>query len=505
MPLFSKNNTGRNYLDNQNESYSFRHLDYIIKSNKVTARAPEMHSSGTTVVIWPYPNFDNPNYKKEKDVLPDRETMEDPRSYTWIFHAEGVTKFGRTPITLLFDDPDDGGFNKSEHNPVYMIRDTVFRLQRATDDVETPFGTSRSDNWFGLLKPDEASGKYAAIAKPQRLYMAYVSVCASGKESYIAQGCSYGEAPTDPAVILVMTRSTVIDSLLPAMEETYDRDGMPRYKHPEISGARFIHLYDRQLQKGTCPALIAHNQSAVGAGGFRGAGVPTRRVLPAPQQASGRQLGGYGAFVSETFSGNPNDPKINRQDYAALACEKVVRWEDAIRGHTPDEAARVIGDRCGFPLSLLYHAWKSRPDWYTEEMKFRLKNPVTAEMRAPQPLPPQMPTRTTHARGEQQPAISPTPAQRPLGREALNEADEDNGDGQDAWSKTFGAENGLTDASGDSFKLPQDEEDDAIDARAQAEAQARLRKSMQSQSDPATIDRSRAAQRPPQPPGTGRK
>jgi hypothetical protein len=92
-------------------------------------------------------------------------------------------------------------------------------------------------------------------------------------------------------------------------------------------------------------------------------------------------------YLSDTLSGRPvsaTDPGLNRSEAAALACKKLLPWEKVIRGYTPEECARIIADECSLPDSLIWHAWKGMPDFYSDQLKLKLKNPKSVNF-APAP------------------------------------------------------------------------------------------------------------------------
>lgn len=363
MPLFSRNSVSFRDGVSDSDSDRFKHLEKMIVAGKAVGRAPEL--AGTTVVFLPYPNFSNPNYAKELDVVPDR-LSDDPRDYgRWLFYADGVSKFGRNALTILFDDPDDSGFVPSEHNPVHMIHDAVDRAIHAGQVIETPFGTSDSDRWEILLKGDRKNKVYPVLSNPGQLVMAYALIYSSGKKSYIMEGAPFGAPPADLPVVFVMSSYASVRSMSPQLDAV-GADG--KLKYPLITGQKFVHFYDRQ--KNDCPAMRNESMAVTSAlGGVR------RAVQATGAEGAGTQLAGYGVHVTDTYTGRPDDPKLIRKDVIRLACQKLKPWEETLRGHSPEKAAELVASYCGLPLSILWYAWKSMPSYYTDEMKTKARAP----------------------------------------------------------------------------------------------------------------------------------
>lgn len=375
MPLFGrKYDYESDYLPQT--ANRFKHLERVAQPNRALVREPRMDGNGTTVVFLPYPDFEAPDYQAKGLVVPDRAS-DHPRDYgepgtSWLFGAEGVRRFGKNPVTLLFDNPDDAAFNPWEHHPVHLIYDAVIRTKRSRQMVPTPVGTSDSDRWQVLLDGDEGAqgaGQYGSLAKPDKLMLAYALVYNLGDENFLLAGTALGGAPADPPVVFVMTRSTG-QSLLEAM------DPLP----VPITGVKVFHFYDRK--KNNCPAMSA---AAMAAAVAAAPGAERRRVAPAhlvgQAPVAGQQLAGYGVYVTDSLTGRPGEPTLDRRQFTQFAAQKLPPWRDVLRGHTPDQCAEVVGNTCGLPASLLYYAWKSRPDWYPGELKHMLNNPVTREVR----------------------------------------------------------------------------------------------------------------------------
>lgn len=385
MPLFRKTFDFRNDALPQYQN-RFSHLDRVVQPGKATAREPEMNG-GTTVVFMPYPAFDVEDYKTKGIVLPDRIDGEENNYNPWLFYAEGVRKFGRTPITLLLDNPDDAGFVRTEHHPVHMIWEAVRRTVKSGIVVDTPFGSSESDKWAVLLDGDEPPGQrpvYPVITRPDVLYLAYACIYRSGtNEFYTANnpqplGSALGELP----IVFVMPRSTIQAFLKEANERIPNtpEGSIESLKHPVITGAKYVHFYDRK--KNDCLAKnnsqIAMAQTTSGFGGARRA--------PTQLQSQGQvELAGYGVYISDTLRGTPQDPTtLPRAGIISYACNNLRPWHEVLRGHTPIECAQAVATYCGLPKSVLYHAWKSHQgDYYPDELKTAMRAPVSQNFSTP--------------------------------------------------------------------------------------------------------------------------
>lgn len=348
------------------EKNRFSALARLVKPGAATVRAPEM-KGGTSIVILPYPNFENPNYKRENDVVPDRseETRFSPGVF---FYADGVNKFGKSPVSLLFNNPDDAGFSPEEHHPAHMIYSVLMKTVKNKALVTTPFGTSDSDKW-GVLLDGDGGNVYGCIKRPGRQFLVNALVYTSGADNYVLDGSPpLGAADDDKQVVFVMTQATFMDFL----DKIDVLDAKEAFLHPEITGCKFVHIFDKKV--GTCPAMQgaeAAKRAATGMGGVRRAPVGT----PGQKKMEGF---GFGVYVSDTLSGRPagpQDPPALRTEAAQLACAKLKPWDQVLREYTPEECARIISDECSLPDSLLYHAWKNRPEFYSDALKLRLKNP----------------------------------------------------------------------------------------------------------------------------------
>lgn len=478
MPLFSKSATTFRAGVKDLDGDRFKHIEKMIVQGKAVGRAPEM--AGTTVVFMPYPNFDNPKYKEEVDVLPDR-LSDDPMDYSrWMFYADGVSRFGKNPVTILFDDPDDSGFVPSEHNPVHMIYEAVDRALHAGQVIDTPFGTSESDNWRVLLKGDQDKKIFPVISRPDQLVMAYALIYSSGKKSYFMEGAPFGSADTDLPVVFVMSRYAVTKSLVPRLEAG-GTDGRPLIEN--VTGTKFIHFYDRQ--KSNCQAM---NNAAAAQATVLGAG--RRQSVPlAGGDNSGTQLAGYGVYVSDTLTGLPDAPRLSRKDVARLSVDRLRPWEDTLRGHTPEASARLISGYCGLPMSILYYAWKSMPQYYSEELKHRLRNPKTVETR-----PPAASSNPAHA-GLGLPSSPPsaTPAVPTVtsGEYDLPGGESDDSAGPSTWDGQVGDPTGAEHDRG-AGDGPPEAEILAYDPKAVADAKAKFREYMAGQQSAAAAARSSA-------------
>jgi len=479
MPLFSSTTTSFRDGVKDLDSSRFKHLEKLIVPGKAIGRAPEL--AGTTVVFLPYPDFENPNYKKELAVLPDR-LSDDPMDYgQWLFYADGVSRFGKNAVTILFDDPDDSNYIATEHNPVWMIYNAVERAVFAGQVIETPFGSSVSDNWEVLLKGDRKNRVFPVISRPDQLVMANALIYSSGKKAYAMEGAALGSADTDLQVVFVMGRYMVTKTMVPQLDAP-GPDGTPLIK--DITGVKFVHFYDRQ--KNDCQAM--RNAFSAASTGFGGHRRPVGSI-PGAEQA-GATLAGYGVFLSDTANGLPTEQKLRRQDVIRLAVNKVKPWQQVLRGHTPEAAARLIAT-CGLPLSILYYAWKSMPEYYGDEIQFHLRNPRTVEMTPP-------------AARTAPPAAAPTRPTAPLAAETTfmygtpGELDEAVDPGAAPWGGhiTDGAANAADDR-GDDGGPPDADGDAAYDQAAVAAAQAKFKEFQAKQAKQATDGASAARSQAP--------
>lgn len=378
MPLFNKKfNFKTDGLPP--EKNRFRHLDKVVVPGKATPRCAEQTGGGTSVVFLPYPNFENPAYKAQSDVLPDRVDHE-PNAYSqWIFSADGVWRFGKPGVTMLFDNPD--GYNVYEEHPIHLIVNAAYTVEKAKSVVETPFGTSDTDHWTTLLRGDGSGKVFGCLNSPKRLFMTNALIYSSGTENYFADGAPLGAAKDDLQTVFVLTTDT-LKSLIGELDKPADASrevvtDISGYLHPEFTGKKFIHFYDKKNPQ-SCLAYRQAQQAKAQAS-FGG----VRRTAPILQSTAQQNMGGYSAFICDTLGGLPSDPTPPRDLIVKLACDKVRPWEEVLRGHTPQECIHVAAEQCGLPLSLIYHAWKSRPEYYTDEMKHRLKNPRSANFWTP--------------------------------------------------------------------------------------------------------------------------
>ena len=158
MPLFRRKTKYDYRTDFLPQAGAFRHLERIAHLDKVVVREPKMDES--TVVFLPYPKFHEPDYKSRGLVHPDFEDPTDSRSINpeqWLYAVEGVRYFGKNPVSLLFDNPEDSGFIPNEHHPVNMIYEAAIRTVKSKGVVNTPFGSNVSDEWDVLLNGSEQS------------------------------------------------------------------------------------------------------------------------------------------------------------------------------------------------------------------------------------------------------------------------------------------------------------------------------------------------------------
>lgn len=350
-------------------------------ANRFMAQAPDL-KAGSTIAILPYP-FDEEGHKLPgEQVMPDRwdADPENPRSYNrWLFKAgdRGVTRFGRGWLSVVFDNPEDSGWNFDDDHPIQLIyRNASFVVNDKTKTVaETAYGSSVSDDWRLLLKGDEGKN-YPVIKAPDVLYAVFCIVYRSGKDEYASLGAPFGAATTDPIPVFIISRGTaasLMDEIDKPLSNAKASDGL---LHPNVTGCKFIHFYNKQ--DGSCPALRAAGVAQQVNDGFG-----TRRVQSAQAGEQANTGFGYAVGVTNTHDGSANGRTVTRDMCAKLAHKRLLPWEQVIRGVGPQECAELVQQHCKLPLSVLAYAWASKPEFFTETTKSLMKAKVTTFMGAP--------------------------------------------------------------------------------------------------------------------------
>lgn len=328
------------------------------------------YEHGTSLMLLPYPKFNEAG--KAIGIQPDR-IPDEPEEFTeWVFFAPGVLRLGVNPVTMLFDEPEVGGYNPSIHNPVNLLRKACYNARSTV--IRTPYGDSETERWADLTqtktRPD-GSLEFAKIPKVQNIYIMPVVVYKHGDQDFLnTLGRGYGEDSSDPTPYLVVNQNTMAYALYPALNELDENEEL---KHETFTGCRYVHFYDRQ--KGSCEAMRNELMSK------------QKKRFGTVQQ--GGDLKGFAVYVSQTLYGTMHDPKPDRRKYEELAKLKVQPWEKVLKAYTPEEAAEVIAEKAGLPLALLYYAWKDMPNYLSQTLKNRLKEAVisTPAKTPPAPVP----------------------------------------------------------------------------------------------------------------------
>lgn len=369
------------------EQFQDRHLLRLINpnlanSNRVTVRKPVMKHPGTTIVALPYPEFDA-NGKPNGKVLNDRydNNPSNPRSYNrWLFRAgdKGVLQFGKQWISVLFDNPEDSGWDFDTDHPIQLISRTTRYAIKKNTDVQTPYGSATSDRWKVLLEGDEAAKEFAIIKSPEVMFLVYAVIYQAGTTNYLQEtGAPFGALAGEPLVVFVMTRSTgatLMDQIDMPLRNDRPDEGL---LHPTVTGSRFIHFFDKKV--GACP-MIKH--AAAPSSGQDGDDFGSTRRGPQLRMGEKPAEGfGYNVHVSETIDGLPGSRKVSRDAIAKYAQNRVLPWEQVLRGHTPDECADLVQSMAGLPLSVLAHAWQSHPEYFNSVTKAMMASRRTFDMR----------------------------------------------------------------------------------------------------------------------------
>lgn len=381
MALHKKNYNVQDETWQTNEQLYDKHLARMINadlanSGRVVARVPEM-KGGTTIAFLPYPEFPSDGSKPTR-VYPDRwdADPEKPRSYNnWLFIAsdKGVVRFGKQWISVLFDNPDDSGWDYDNDHPIQLIaRHTGFAVKKRIN-VETPYGSSSSDDWNVLVNGDESRKEFGVIKYPEVMCLGFAVVYHSGKNNYYNEtGAPYGASSNDPLVVFVMSRSVSATLMDEIDKPLVNNDPSKGLLHPNVTGCRFVHFYDKQL--GACPMLRAAAASTGSDGdGFGGRRGPRDRIGEKPSTGFG-----YNVVVTETIDGAPGSKDVKRDAVAKYALGRVQPWEKVLRGHGPDECADLVQSMAGLPLSVLSHAWQSHPEFFNETTKALMARRVTS-------------------------------------------------------------------------------------------------------------------------------
>jgi hypothetical protein len=352
------------------DSSRHSYLKRLIVPGKAQAFAPEMKGDGTTVVFLPYPDFEIADYAAQSRVLPDRISDQFNDFSRWLFFApdKGVVRFGKNPVSLLFDNPGDAstGYIADEEHPIHLIYRSMYASVSKDILVETPVGTSASDDWSLLLNGNKAENKFEVIKRPDFIYAAYAFICRSGDKAdgnYIASGPPLGAGSDDLPVIMFMLKSTIKELTALLNKPIRNDDPNAGLLHTHVTGDRFVHFYDKQ--KGSCEAMRG---AAAAQGPVQNLG--GHRRGPTGISSTEEKAGfGYGVHISTTFNGQPNGQKYTRDQVAQFACQRLRPWSETLLGHTPAQCADIVERVCGLPSSVLYHAWKSRPEFYSETLK----------------------------------------------------------------------------------------------------------------------------------------
>lgn len=372
MPLHQKDYDVSNETWATQESGRDKHLLRMVdtglaNANKITVKMPEMNG-GTVISILPYPaEFDEDGKARGSSIVPDRiaNSQDDPRRYNrWMFKAadRGVVRFGQKWISVLFDNPDPStGWDFDQDHPIQLIANTVDYAVYKKLDVQTPYGSSESDNWYSLVKETQGEGgrgkTYPIIKRPEVLYIVYALVYHSGKDSYYeSTGVPFGADPRDPLVAFVMLKSTAqtfMDAIDTPLRNDKPTEGL---LHPNVTGCRFVHYYNLQQPCTTVRSDVGFVAGDDGLGGFRRG--PSIKVGEKSKAGFG-----YGVKVTETYDGTQNARRLDRNAVGKLSCNKVIRWDKALRGHTPEECAELVQSMAGLPLSVLSHCWQKHPEY----------------------------------------------------------------------------------------------------------------------------------------------
>lgn len=364
----------------------FDHLQRMIKpqaSTRFVMRGPEQKNGGTTLVALPYPEFnDDGTVVAPGRVGDDRldKDPENPRTYNrWLFKANdrGVTKFGNPFLSLLFDNPEDSGWNFDDDHPIQLIYKHINFAVRKKLEVETPYGSSSSDKWAVLLNGDGGQN-YAIIKRPDIQFLFFSLIYKSGKDNFDAAGSAFGAAQSDPLPVFILSRDTatsLMDQLDRPLRNDRPSEGL---LHPNVTGCKFVHVYDKQM--GTCQAqqnMVAQVQQESGS-------IGGSRRGPASQAGEQAKTGfGFATFISDTLDGSSGSKRIGRDACAKFATDRVRPWDQVIRGHTPEECAELVQSVCKFPLSVLEYCWATHPEYFTSTTRDRMKAKTTSFIATP--------------------------------------------------------------------------------------------------------------------------
>lgn len=356
----------RHAVDSQNDS-SFTAARVLTPEGQrmFKVHSPAMDEGGTTVVFLPY-------LDENKRPMPERFSTGELDYSHWLVTFRGVRYAGVTKkITMLFAPAND------EH-PYDAIRRACYSAKN--NKITNVLGDSDKDNWYSLVsKPQEAVGtdksqKGPHLPKATMISLAYCLVYQHRKNYFYGGGKEpRGFRPEDPLTILLMSENqrqaleAQLDKLKDPERPLGPEEFSGFYNYPVV-GHKFVNFYNKNE-----PSTFAMNVA-------RQRASRTGRV----GEQSKVEGFGYAVAIADTADGSADLPvRVNSKQVADLAVSKVKDWNQVVYGYEEQEAAEVIGNEMGLPLSLLLEAWKVHKEWYPDTVRFALSPTKSAVMSGP--------------------------------------------------------------------------------------------------------------------------